>query len=277
MPEKVAPVPLTGAPAAPVLLTGASGALGRVLARGLAAEGVALRLTDIAPFPDPVPAGATFTEADLVDGPAIECLAAGCRAILHFGGVSVERPFAEVLGPNIQGLFHIYEAAKREGARVVFPSSNHTVGFHERTTPLDAECQFRPDGFYGLSKCYGELMGRLYFDKHGVESVNIRIGTCLAEPQDNRALSTWLSFPDLVRFALACLRAPRVDYSIVWGQSANPAGWWHADDRARVGWAPRDSAEPHRARVENIRNPDPVAERFMGGGFCTIGYSRRDG
>ena len=271
MPQE--PVPPAGAP---VLLTGASGALGRVLAKGLAAAGVTLRLTDIAPFPDPLPEGATFTQADLVDQPAIDRLAAGCRAILHFGGCSVERPFHEVLGPNIQGLFHIYEAAKREGARVVFPSSNHTVGFYERTTPLDAGCQFRPDGYYGLSKCYGELMGRLYFDKHGVESVNIRIGTCIAEPQDNRALSTWLSFPDLLRFALACLEAPRVGYAIVWGQSANPAGWWHADDRARVGWAPKDAAEGHRARVEGIRNPDPVAERFMGGAFCTIGYTRQD-
>jgi uronate dehydrogenase len=262
-------------PQPPVLLTGASGALGRVLARGLAAEGVALRLSDIAPFPDPLPEGAEFKQAALEDQAAIGRLAEGCRAILHFGGVSVERPFAEVLGPNVQGLFHIYEAAKREGARVVFPSSNHTVGFHERSTPLDADCQFRPDGYYGLSKCYGELMGRLYFDKHGVESVNIRIGTCIAEPQDRRALSTWLSYPDLVRLVLACLEAPRVDYAIIWGQSANPAGWWHADDRARIGWAPQDSAEPHRARLEGIRHPDPVAERFMGGAFCAQGFTRR--
>ena len=48
-------------PAKPVLLTGASGALGRVLTKSLAAEGWTLRLTDIAPFPDVVPAGASFT------------------------------------------------------------------------------------------------------------------------------------------------------------------------------------------------------------------------
>ncbi len=34
--------------------------------------------------------------------------------IIHLGGVSVERPFEEVLGPNIRGLYHIYEAARRE-------------------------------------------------------------------------------------------------------------------------------------------------------------------
>ena len=96
---------MTDTPAKPVLLTGASGALGRVLARALGALGWRLVLTDIAPFPDPLPAGATFTRADLNDGVAILRLAEGCGAIIHLGGVSVERPFEEVLGPNIRGLY----------------------------------------------------------------------------------------------------------------------------------------------------------------------------
>ena len=83
-----------------------------------------------------MPAGATFTRADLNDGVTILRLAEGCGAIVHFGGVSVERPFEEVLGPNIRGLFHIYEAARREGARVIFASSNHSIGFHERTETI---------------------------------------------------------------------------------------------------------------------------------------------
>src|SRR4051812_2912599 len=115
-------------PDKPVLLTGASGALGRVLTRRLAEAGWMLRLTDIAPFPDAVPAGCTFTRADLNDGVAILRLAEGCGTILHFGGVSVERPFEEVLGPNIRGVYHVYEAARRERARVLFASSNHAIG-----------------------------------------------------------------------------------------------------------------------------------------------------
>ncbi|MGH7155474.1 MAG: NAD-dependent epimerase/dehydratase family protein, partial [Acetobacteraceae bacterium] len=94
-------------PAKPVLLTGASGNLGRQLARGLAAQGWTLRLTDIVPFPDAVPAGAQFTRADLNDGMSVLRLAEGCGAILHFGGVSTEKPFEEVLGPNIRGLHHV--------------------------------------------------------------------------------------------------------------------------------------------------------------------------
>ena len=103
-----------------------------------------LRLTDIQPFPDALPKSATFTKADLNDGMTILRLAEGCGAILHFGGVSTEHPFEEVLGPNIRGLYHIYEAARREKARVVFASSNHSIGFHERTETIDRPTRSSP-------------------------------------------------------------------------------------------------------------------------------------
>jgi uronate dehydrogenase len=264
-------------PARPVLLTGASGALGRQITRWLAEAGWTLRLTDIAPFPDPLPKGCTFSAADLNDGVAILRLAEGCGAILHFGGVSVERPFEEVLGPNIRGLYHVYEAARREGARVVFASSNHTIGFHERSEPLDHDCDFRPDGYYGLAKAYGELMGRMYWDKHGVESVFLRIGSCVPEPVNNRMLSTWLSYPDLCRLVERCVLAERVGCAVIWGASNNSRTFWRKDARARIGWAPQDSADPFAGQLAGKVSGDPVEERYQGGPFCAIEYSRKGG
>jgi uronate dehydrogenase len=262
-------------PAKPVLLTGASGALGRVLTRSLSADGWTLRLTDIAPFSDPVPAGVSFTAADLNDGVTIARLAEGCGAIVHLGGVSVERPFEEVLGPNIRGLFHVYEAARREKARVVFASSNHSIGFHERAETIGADAQFLPDGFYGLSKAYGELMGRLYWYKHGVESVFVRIGSCFPEPVDARMLATWLSYPDLSRLVARCIVAERVGCSVIWGASNNQRmTWWKDDARGGVGWQPQDSADPFAGQLAGKVSGNPVAERYMGGGFCALDYSR---
>src|SRR5271165_7394408 len=208
-------------PSKPVLLTGASGALGRVLARTLAAQGWTLRLTDRAAFPDPVPTGAHFIQVDLTDGPALLRLAEGCGTILHFGGISVEQPFETVIGPNIRGLYHAYEAARREGARMVFASSNHVVGFHERGEVLDDDCSMRADGYYGLSKAYGELMGRLYWDKHGVESVSVRIGSVTPEPVNARMLASWLSHGDFSRLMERCVLTPAVGCCVVWGASKN--------------------------------------------------------
>ena len=263
-------------PVKPVLLTGASGNLGRSLTRALSAQGWTLRLTDIAPFPDPLPAGARFTQADVNDGVMLLRLAEGCGAILHFGGVSVERPFEEVLGPNIRGLYHIYEAARRERARVIFASSNHSIGFHERTETIATTDPYLPDGYYGLSKAYGELMGKLYWHKHGVENVSVRIGSSFPEPTDARMLATWLSYGDLARLVMRCVLAERVGCAVIWGASANQRmTWWGKDDREVIGWQPQDSADSFAGQLAGKVSDDPVIEGHMGGAYCAIDYTRR--
>jgi uronate dehydrogenase len=262
-------------PAKPVLVTGASGALGKVLVKSLGALGWTLVLTDIVPFPEGLPAGATFTRADLNDGVAILRLAEGCGTIIHLGGVSTEQPFEEVIGPNIRGLYHIYEAARWEKARVIFASSNHSIGFHERSESIGADTQFLPDGYYGLSKAYGELMGRLYWFKHGVENVNVRIGSAFPEPVNARMLATWLSYPDFARLMQRCVLVPKVGCCVVWGASRNAKmTWWRDDARAAVGWAPEDSADGFAGQLAGKVSGDPIEERYMGGSFCSMEYSR---
>jgi uronate dehydrogenase len=269
--------PVTRIPQKPVLLTGASGGLGQVIARHLASLGWTLRLTDRVPFPSETPPGATFSSADLEDLDAVLHLAEGCGTILHFGGISVEHPFETVIGPNIRGLYHAYEAARHEGARMVFASSNHTIGFHDRAVAIDDDSYLRPDGYYGLSKAYGELMGRLYWDKHGVESVFLRIGSCRTEPDDARMLSTWLSHRDMATLAERSVMTPSLGEAgcvVVWGVSKNtPMTWWRKDGRDIIGWEPVDSADSYTDGLVG-KTSDPVSERYQGGGYCSMGYSR---
>lgn len=265
------------APSKPVLLTGASGALGRQLAATLGKLGWTLRLTDIVPFPDAIPAGSTFTRADLNDGVAILRLAEGCGMILHFGGISVDRPFEEVLGPNLRGLYHIYEAARREGARVLFASSNHAIGFHERTEKLDDDCALLPDSYYGLSKAYGELMGRMYWLKHGVENVNVRIGSSFPEPVEARMLSTWLSYADLCRLCERATLAEATGSCVIWGVSANSRSFWGNDARKAIAWEPLDSADSYAAQLGGKVTDNPVIERYQGGAYTAAEYSRTTG
>ncbi|MCW3473538.1 NAD-dependent epimerase/dehydratase family protein [Limobrevibacterium gyesilva] len=261
-------------PAKPVLLTGASGALGRHLAKSLGTAGWTLKLTDIVPFPDPMPANSSFTRADLNNGVDILRLAEGCGMILHFGGVATEHPFEDVLGPNIRGLYHIYEAARREKARVLFASSNHSIGFHERDVPLDDDCQFMPDGYYGLSKAYGELMGRMYWYKHGVENVNVRIGSSFPEPVDARMLSTWLSYDDLTRLCIRATLAEKTGSCVIWGASKNSRTYWRHDAREQLGWLPQDSADPYAGQLVGKVSDNPIQERYQGGAYPVMDYTR---
>jgi uronate dehydrogenase len=261
-------------PTKPVLLTGASGALGRQLTKALGALGWRLVLTDIVPFPDTVPGNARFVAADLNDGVTILRLAEGCGMILHFGGVSTEKPFEEVLGANIRGLYHVYEAARREQARVLFASSNHSIGFHERTETLDDDTQFLPDGYYGLSKAYGELMGRMYWFKHGVENVNVRIGSCFPEPVDARMLSTWLSYADLARLCIRATLAEKIGSCVIWGASKNGRTYWRHDARGKLGWLPEDSADPYAGQLGGTVSGNPIQERYQGGVYTVMDYTR---
>jgi uronate dehydrogenase len=204
-------------------------------------------------------------------------LAEGCGTIVHLGGVSTEQPFETVIGPNIRGLYHIYEAARREKARVVFASSNHSIGFHERTERIGANTQFLPDGFYGLSKAYGELMGRMYWFKHGVESVFLRIGSATPEPVNARMLASWLSYWDFSRMVERSVLAPSVGCSVLWGASKNARmTWWRDDAREALGWEPVDSADGYAAQLAGAVSGDPVEERYMGGAYCSTEYSRAE-
>ena len=256
----------------PVLLTGASGNIGRFLVKMMAAEGWTLRLSDIAPFPDPLPERATFRRCDLGDPMEVMRLVEGCGVIAHFGGASHDEwPFEDIVNANLRGLYHIYEGARREGARVIFASSNHVTGFHERAETLDTGCQMLPDSLYGLSKAYGELLARLYWMKHGVGSVLLRIGSCFPEPSDQRMLSLWLSYPDVARLVIAAAKAEDVGCETIWGTSNNARSFWRRDDRARIGWQPQDSADAYAGQLLGKVSGNPIAEQHQGGIYCDRG------
>jgi uronate dehydrogenase len=256
-----------------LLLTGAAGGLGKVLRASLKPFARTLRLSDIGAM-EPAGDGEEVVPCNLADKAAVDALVRDCDAIVHLGGVSVERPFEEILEANIKGVFHLYEGARRHGVkRVVFASSNHVVGFHKQGEMLDADCAKRPDGYYGLSKAYGEDLSRFYFDRYGIETACVRIGSSFPEPKDRRMLVTWLSYADLTELVRACLFAPTLGHTIVYGASANRDKWWDNSKAEHLGWTPRDSSEPFRAKAEQVPPlaEDDPARIYQGGAFVKMG------
>ncbi|MEK8027661.1 NAD-dependent epimerase/dehydratase family protein [Pseudaquabacterium rugosum] len=258
-----------------LLLTGAAGQLGRELRQRLRPYCDRLRVSDLSEMAPPVDDHEEVVRCDLADAAAVRALLDGVDGVVHFGGVSVEAAWEPILQANIVGVKNLYEAARlNRTRRVVFASSNHVVGMYSQGQVLDVDAAPRPDGYYGLSKAFGEDTAQLYFDRHGVETVSIRIGSVTPAPIDRRMLATWLSFDDLERLIIAGLRAPVVGHSIVYGRSDNHGTFWDNRGAAHLGWRPRDSSEPWRAELE-ARQPvidptDPV-HRLIGGRFVVIG------
>jgi uronate dehydrogenase len=270
MAQPVSPAPTLGR----LLLTGAAGGLGRVLRPRLKARSTLLRVSDVAAM-DAAGAGEEVVTARLEDAAAVHQLLAGIDAVVHLGGVSTEQPFDVILQANIVGAYNLYEAARKHGVkRIVFASSNHVTGFYRQDEVIDASMPVRPDGYYGLSKAFGENLSRFYFDRYGIETVCLRIGSSFPEPKDRRMLATWLSYDDLERLVVASLTAPVVGHSIVFGMSDNTTTWWDNTQARHIGFRPQDSSEPFRASREaaqpTLDRSDP-AVIYQGGAFVRMG------
>jgi uronate dehydrogenase len=164
-----------------ILFTGAAGNLGRRLRDRLHEFADIVRLADVADV-GPAREGEEVFRCDLANRDEVLRMCEGVDAILHFGGISTEVEFEPIMNANILGMANLYEAVHKLGIRrVVFASTNHTMGMYKSTDLVDAGMPTRPDGYYGLSKVFGESLARYYWDRFGIETVCIRIGYCWPE------------------------------------------------------------------------------------------------
>ncbi|MGJ7511528.1 NAD-dependent epimerase/dehydratase family protein [Variovorax sp. GT1P44] len=263
-----------------IALSGAGGQLGAVLRSALIGRGIALRSAGGSRPLVPLVAGEDVMHGDLRDGAVVDRLLEGVDVLVHLAGTSVERPLPEIIENNLRALVEVYEGARRNGVRrVVFASSNHTIGMYPVTEHLDIDCPLRPDGFYGLSKMWGEGLARMYWDKHGIESICVRIGSCVERPTEPRHLSTWFGHADFLHFIDRCVEAEDVGFLTIWGVSANTRSWW--DNRsaaASLDYRPTQNAEDFAAEVLGRPNPlDALGQRFQGGSFVAVNHTRNDG
>jgi uronate dehydrogenase len=255
-----------------ILITGAAGRLGSFMRRQLKGQVRLLRLSDIAPMKPPEP-GEEVVQCDLSDRLGVEGMCQDIDAIIHFGGCPRETEWPDIVQPNIVGAINLWEGARRGDVdRVLVASSNHAIGLYRRSQRLDHWAPQRPDSRYGLSKAFGEDIASLYAYKHGIRGFCMRIGTCLPEPMNARALATWLSYADLDRLVKVGLTAAYT-YEIVYGVSRNTRSWWDNSNAYRLGYDPQDNAEDFAARVSGIAATDPLAEEFQGGTFVSPDFT----
>jgi uronate dehydrogenase len=267
-----------------VLVTGAAGALGRVLRERLPAHLAAqlpaqapgaawcFRFSDRAEMAPATPAetaaGSELVRCDLAQAADVRALLQGVHAVVHLGGRATEAPWAELISANLVGLINLYEAARVQGTeRVLFASSNHAAGLYRRSQPIDHTAGARPDSRYGVTKAFGEDLAWLYAHKHGVKSLCLRIGSCAERPRNARMLATWLSYGDLLRLVAMGLVAD-YQHDIVYGVSANRAAWWDNRRAFALGYQPQDDAEAYADEVRGVVSASPVAEIFQGGHFA---------
>jgi len=256
-----------------IVLTGAAGRLGSILRAPLSRLCETLVSSDIAEDIGTLNANERYIRADLADKAAIMDLLDGADIVVHFGAIVDEAPFEELLGPNFIGAYNIWEAAWQQGLRrVVYASSIHAVGMYPKTECVGLDAPHRPDTFYGLAKCFAEDLGRMYWEKRGLEAVCLRILSC-APVGNARALGTWLSDGDLVHLVERAIDTPVTGFSLVYGVSNNDRSPVDNSKAAFLGYRPKDNAEQFAGRILAEAGPhDPADPSQMchGGPFAGI-------
>lgn len=242
-----------------VLITGASGAIGSALRTGLRAGWSRLRLVDSRPVSSPA-ANEEAIVLDIADREGLDRAMAGVRAVVHLAGVGGDYTLEDLFRVNMRGVFDVFESARHAGVeRIVYASSNHAFGCYPIEVEADPAMLPRPDSMYGAFKACGEQLLQMYYDRHGIRGVSLRIGTYRTLPIDQRSLATWLSPGDVARLVDAALRHPDPGCMVVNGYSNNTrlkvsrSGW------DRLGYIPRDNAEDHigmlRAKGVDVDGP----------------------
>ncbi len=256
-----------------LVLTGAAGRLGSYLREPLTGLCDELVSTDIAENIGKLYTGESYVRADLAEMDQIAPVLEGADMVVHFGAIVDEKPFEELLGPNFVGSYNIWEAGYRAGVRrIVYASSIHAVGMHLKSDFIGTDAAHRPDTFYGLAKCFTEDLGRMYWDKRGMESVHLRILSC-AQVNNTRALGSWLSYPDLIQLVTRAIDTPSVGFAIIYGVSNNDRAPVDNSKASFLGYRPVDNAEIYAADLLAGEGPvdttDP-GQMCHGGPFAKV-------
>ena len=270
-----------------ILITGASGRVGRMLRSRLARPGRALRLTDRGPQTEPVRGEAVeLCTGDITDPRFMDTVCDGVDAVVHLGALKTEDTWENLIRVNVDGARTVLESARHAGVRrVILASSVHAVGFYRepgtRPTPpgvpaptardgVPAVLPMRPDSYYGVSKAAVEALGSLYADRYGMAVFALRLGDCAPEPPGEWALHSWLSPDDCGRLVEACLSADVTGYRVLWGVSRNTRRRWSLAEGEAIGYCPRDDAEQYAGRVALVTGDRAETMGLLGGRHTTV-------
>jgi uronate dehydrogenase len=199
----------------------------------------------------------------------------GIDCAVHLGGVPREGPWGAILKHNVVGTYNAFKAARRQGVkRIVFASSNHVIGYYRAGMSVGIDEPPRPDSRYGVSKVFGEALGRRYADKHGLSVACLRIRSFRPRPENARQLAMWVSPRDLAQLIRCCIDTPDYHYVIAYGVSANTRSRWLNPAASFLGYRPQDNAEAFAAELaaQPSAAGDPPAE-FHGDDFCALEFT----
>lgn len=178
----------------------------------------------------------------------------GMDAVVHLAAIPSEDSFHNILQANIVGIYNVLEASRLNGVkRIAFASTNHVTGAWEwNGVQANPDMPPRADSFYGASKAYGEILGRFYTDKYGLEFVALRIGNVndKNQPLNIRGIWMWVSHRDIAELFRRAIDTEGIQFAIIYGGSDNPNSCLEfSSSQDILGFTPQDHVSDHLSKL----------------------------
>jgi len=249
-------------------ITGAAGHIGLDLTAGLA-DKYELTLFYHNTKPD-TSLKLKMIQADLSDEKQVTGIFQGLDAVIHLAAASSSlASWENCLTQNIITTYNVFEEVRRAGvSKIIFASTNHTQhAYTMLNNTLNEDLSYvnkhgliklsdppAPDSFYGVSKLFGEDLGRYYSRFFGIKVVSLRIGWAdtqkmkdwiihAEEPVKKHIRVMFLSTRDLIDVMDKSLQIDS-DYVLAYAVSDNnPAVFDLTETRQKLGFNPNDNSK----------------------------------
>ncbi len=208
---------------------------------------------------------------DITDLEQMKQLCQGMDAVVHLAAdPSPSATWESIRELNIEGTYNVFVAAKVAGCRrVVYASSIHAVSGYPADVQVKTSEPVNPGDLYGVSKCFGEALGRYMAEQENLSVIAIRIGAfqpveSVRKESGIGMVDAWVSQRDLNQLISKCIDATDIKFAIFHGLSDNRFKRLDISDaRELVGYAPEDDASKEIPQVKELELNEKVGAHSM--------------
>jgi nucleoside-diphosphate-sugar epimerase len=212
-----------------VLVTGAAGRIGSFFAEN-SGQKYQLRLTDrdFGSEREKMRGLGEVLEGSLNDLAFLKQACQGVDTVVHLAGnPSASAVWHDLLEANIIGTYQTFVAARAAGVkRIVYASSIHAVSGYPPRVQVKINEPVNPGDLYGVTKCFGEALGRYMAEQEEVSVIALRIGAFqpLEKAREKGALhmiDSFVSRRDLDQLIRRSIDVENVRFALVHCLSGN--------------------------------------------------------
>ncbi len=207
---------------------------------------------------------------DLSDLEKLKQMCAGVDTVLHLAGdPSPNQTWDSALQNNVAGTYNLFVAAKSAACRrVIYASSIHAVSGYPKNIQVKTSEPVNPGDLYGVTKCFGEALGRYMAEQESLSVIALRIGGFQPEETAQKPslalMDAWVSQRDLTQLIERCIDVKQLQWAVFHGLSNNVFNRLDISDaRELVGYDPTDDFARENPLLKDLHLSEEIVTHAL--------------